>query len=693
MDQQRLLFEYSPALILVCLALGFAYAYVLYNAKQSWGKTTNRILFLFRAILVFFLAFLLIGPILKLTLNDYEKPTLLFLVDNSTSVSEGIDSLQLRGIEKQVDEAAQKIRSQGYDVQITTLGEFDGEEIQFTELTSDLNGVTREKIGQYEGKNLAGLVVISDGIYNAGSSPLYSPLRVPVYTVGLGDTTERVDIALRNIYYNKIAYQGNQFPIRAEVLISGLNSQDIVASVYKSGKLIARERKNSADKTILDFDFQLEATEKGLQRIDISIEPIAIERNKKNNYASAFIDVVEGKKKILLIAPAPHPDIKALRAVVEKNANYEFKVHIPGINEASAEELRPENIDLAIFQQAMDYTGKSLPLFQALGESNSGIFLMLGNRSNIRQLNANGVQLSFENPGQWDAITPILNPGYKDFGFSDQINNLFSRYPPINVPFGKFSYPADASVMLYQRIGRVNTDRPLLYTTMNDQQKMAVLLGDGIWRWRLDEYAETQKTDAFDEVFSKLIQYLSTHEDKRKFRCFPSQNEFTTSEAVVFESQVYNELFEQVYGQKIEIELTDENGVTNSHSYVTSPGGSRYRIGGLQEGVYKYNASTELNGSVAKVYGEFLVVEQNIESQNLTADFNLLRKWSANTGGKFYQVQDLDQLSNDFSQIKAQSRIHSEESFNPLINLKIVFFFLLALISVEWFARKYLGGY
>jgi hypothetical protein len=247
--------------------------------------------------------------------------------------------------------------------------------------------------------------------------------------------------------------------------------------------------------------------------------------------------------------------------------------------------------------------------------------------------------------------------------------------------------------MLYQRIGRVNTERPLLYTTLNDTQKIAVVLGDGIWRWRLDEYAETQKTDGFDEVFSKLIQYLCTREDRRKFRCFPSQNEFTTSEAVIFESQVYNELFEQVYGQKIEITLTDEKGTAYQHSYVTSPGGSRYRIGGLQEGVYKYIASTELNGSLAKVAGEFLVVEQNIESQNLTADFNLLRKWSANTGGKFYKVQDLDQLSSDFSKVKAQSRIHSEESFNPLINLKIVFFFLLALISVEWFARKYLGGY
>ena len=222
---------------------------------------------------------------------------------------------------------------------------------------------------------------------------------------------------------------------------------------------------------------------------------------------------------------------------------------------------------------------------------------------------------------------------------------------------------------------------------------MAVLTGDGVWRWRLDEYAETQKTEGFDDVFSKLIQYLSTREDKRKFRSFPLQNEFTASESVIFESQVYNELFEQVFGQKVDIELVNEKGEKLQYSYITSPANSRYRIGGLTEGVYTYNSSTDINGVKQSVKGEFLVAEQNIESQNLTADFNLLRQWSANTGGNFYPVSDLEKLETDFATVEAQSLIHSEESFNPLINLKLVFFFLLALITVEWFARKYMGGY
>ncbi len=692
MDQHRLLFEYSPAFVLVCLGLGLGYAYLLYQPRQPWGKYTTRILFGMRTILVSFLAFLLIGPILKLSLNQFEKPSIAFLIDNSTSVWEVVDSLQWNEFYIQLQENIENLESNGYNVTVNTL-DSEAVQIQFAQPTSDLNNAVRNLTASYEGKNLAGVVVLSDGIYNSGNSPLYSSSRTPVYTVGIGDTTERIDIVLRNVLYNKIAYEGNQFPLRAEVLTRGIDDQDVTVSVYKKGKLLARDRKNTGERSIVAFDFQIDASEKGLQRIDLAVEPLNQEQNKKNNYASVFVEVIEGKKKILMVAPAPHPDIKTFRSVVEKNANYEFIVYIPGVKDVPQESLRPENIDLAIFHQAVDYSRKTQGLFNLLMESGTAMLVTLGERSNLRQLASQGIPVTFESPGQWDAVSPVINSDFKDFGFSENLNNVFSRYPPVTVPFGKFSYPANGNILLYQRIGRVSTDRPLMLTTNQDDRKMGIMLGEGLWRWRLDEYAETQKTDAFDEVFSKLIQYLSTREDKRKFRFFPLQNEFAASEPVVFESQVYNELFEQVYGNKIEIVLSNEVGENLQYGYITSPGSSRYRIGGLQEGIYRYRASTALNNAVESVSGEFLITRQNIESQNLTADFELLRKWAENTGGKFYQSENLSQLTQDFSQLEAKSLIHTEESFNPLINLKLVFFFLLALISAEWFTRKYLGGY
>ncbi|MBN8577005.1 MAG: VWA domain-containing protein [Cytophagales bacterium] len=691
---QRLLFESSPLFIFLCAGVALGYAYLLYKARTPWSKAVNRILFALRTILVFFLAVLLLGPVLRLITNHYEKPTWVYLVDTSSSVAEVLDSTSRGSLVRTVNTSRKALEELGYESRLFDLA---GNEISsplFNAPTSDLNTGIVQVINQFEGRNLAGITLVSDGIYNSGTSPVYAPVHVPVYTLGVGDTTLRVDVVLKNVAFNKVAYEGNKFPVRAQVVLQGIGPQPITVSVLKEGKVIATQNKEPHDKAFLDFDFQLDANQKGIQRYDVTVKSVAGETNVRNNATSIFIEVVEGKKKIVLIAPAPHPDIKALKSVVEKNANYEFILHIPGVTEAKPDLLKPGAAELFIFHQAIDLGGKTLPLFQTLYRSNASVLLMIGSNTNLRQLAANQVPLQFESAGgQWDEVTPVVNAQFREFGFADNTNGIFARYPPAQVPFGKFTWPINASVLLQQRIGSIATDRPMLFTWPDNNRKIAVLVGEGIWRWRLNEFADTGHTLAFDELFSKLVQYLSTLEDKRRFRSFPLQNEFSDAEPVVIESQVYNELFELVYGNTVKLEVRNEQGQISKYSYVLSPGGARYRLAGLKEGVYRFTASTQINEKSEIVNGQFLVRAQNVETQNLTADFSLLRTLAQQTGGRFYQTSQAAQLSTDLQQVKTASLIHTEETFNQLINLKWVFFLLLALISVEWFMRKYLGGY
>jgi len=690
---QRLIFEHAPYYILICLAAGVGYAYVLYTSRYTWSKRVNQLLFAIRSIVVFFLAFLLLGPIIKLITNEYERPTWLFLVDTSSSVGEVIDSVGQWKLTNELIATRNTIQAAGYDVKWKDLYGNEITLMKATEPSSDINKGIQNVIHEFEGKNLAGIVLVSDGIYNSGTSPLYSPVRIPVYTVGLGDSTERIDLILKNVAFNKVAYQGNKFPLKAQVVVQGIENQEVSVSVLKDNKVVSSQQKNSGTKSLLDVDLQLDANEKGIQRYDIFVKPLEQEINRRNNAMSIFIEVVDGKKKIVLIAPAPHPDIKALKSVVEKNSNYEFIVHIPGVANADAEYLKPGIAELIIFHEAIDHAGKTTSLYSSLSKGSSSILLMIGSQSNIRQLASFQIPIQFDYRGQWDEVTPLVNPEFLFYSLSENSNGVFAGYPPVQVPFGKFVYPPKAHVQLFQRIGSVVTDRPLLFSWEENNKKMAALIGEGIWRWRLNEFADNGNTEMFDELFSKLIQYLSTQEDRRKFRSYPLQNEFSESEAVVIESQVYNDLFELVYGNTIQLEVRDEKGVITRYSYSTSPGSARYRIGGLKEGVYRFKASTKLNEQIEEVNGQFLVKAQNQETQSLTADFGLLRKLSVETAGKFYKADQLSLLANDIERMKAASLIHSEETFNQLINLKWVFFLLLTLISVEWFLRKYLGAY
>jgi len=379
--------------------------------------------------------------------------------------------------------------------------------------------------------------------------------------------------------------------------------------------------------------------------------------------------------------------------MVEKNPNYEFVLHIPGLSKTDPALLKPGAAELAIFHQAFDQEMKTTALFSLLNNGKSSVLLVIGNKTNLRLLQSNGILLNFINQTQKDEATPIVNSSFHDFEFSENSNGIFSRYPPVQVPFGKFSYPSNAQVLLNQRIGSVATDRPMLLSWEDNGRKVAAFIGDGLWKWRLDEFATSEKTEIFDETFSKLIQYLSTADDKRKFRFFPIQNEFTDSSPVIFEGQVYNDLFEKIYGNKIDLKLTDEKGKTSTYNYTLSPGGERYRVGGLKEGAYRFTATTEINAKIEIASGQFLVKEQNIELLNVVADFGLLRKLSKATDGTFYPFNKWSQLIGDFKKMEPKKLIHSEESFNPLIHVKWFFFLLLLLVSTEWFSRKYLGSY
>jgi hypothetical protein len=687
---QRLIFESSPAFILLCILLGLTYAYLLYRSKHTWSKRINQSLFALRTVVVALVSFLLIGPVLKLTKNIFEKPALVFLIDNSTSLRKNIDSLKLQ---TELNEATKQLRAQGYEIVWKDLSGQELDKIKFDNNSSDLNGALRNVASDYEGKNLAGIVVLTDGIYNSGTSPLYTPWHIPITTIGIGDTIEHADLILKNVAYNKIAYQGNRFPVRAEVAIQNMPNQEVTVSIFKNGSLLNQQRKNTDKKSFLQFDFLADAKDKGIQRWDILIEPSTLETNFRNNRGSIFVEIVEGRKKILVIAPSPHPDIKALRSIVEKNPNYEFVLHIPGVSKTDQALLQPGAEELVIFHQAFDQETKMTALFSQFNKGKSSALLIIGNKTNLRLLQANGIPLNFTNPTQKDEATPIVNSSFHDFEFSENSNGVFSRYPPVQVPFGKFSYPPNAQVLLYQRIGSVATDRPMLLSWEDNGRKIAAFIGDGLWKWRLDEFATTEKTEIFDATFSKLIQYLSTVEDKRKFRFFPIQNEFTDSSPAIFEGQVYNDLFEKIYGNKIDLKLIDEKGKSSTYNYTLSPGGERYRVGGLKEGAYRFVATTEINTKKETVSGQFSIKEQNIEHLNTVADFGLLRKLSKETGGTFYPSDKWNQLVRAFKKAEPKQLIHSEESFNPFIHVKWFFFLLLFLISMEWFSRKYLGSY
>ncbi len=690
----QLLFEYSPWFIILCVAVGIFYAFVLYSTKGPWNKLTRSFLAIIRFFSVTLLCFLLLGPFVKQLFNSTENPTFIFALDNSRSITQFTDTSLFRSQLRQLQQIADQMDEKGYEVVLKTITGFNLssiEDFDNSNKSTNLNQVLKSIQSDYEGKNVGGVLLVSDGIYNQGLSPTFSPYNFKIHTLGLGDSIPREDIKLRSVYYNKIAYQGNRFPIVAEIINSGFSDREVIVRILKDGKELERsDVRFSGENQLKSLSFTIEAESNGIQHYRIEVMPLEGESVFTNNYKDAYIDVIEGKEKILLVGLAPHPDIKAIASTIEHNKNYELKIHIPGI-----EEFVEDKYDLVIFHQAFDRFNRNNQMIKRFMDSETPIWFIAGNQSNINSFNQlNGLVKITLTSNNKDWVRPAHNRGFSRFKMnSEDYLSTLTDYPPVVVPFGKTELIQGGEVLLYQQVGSIVTNKPLLAVHESGGKKIAVMVGEGFWQWRTMEFAKNDGHETFDEMVLKLIQFLSAKEDKRKFRVYPNRNEFSDSEDVIFETEVYNDIYESVYGNEIQLTITNEEGTQSNFSYTTSSANNQYRINGLTQGVYQFAASTLLNNQAEKSSGEFSVSELQIESLDLTANHEVLRKLSRDSGGEFYLPSEIEAMGETLLSEEPRGIIYTSETFLPLINLKWIFFILLSLLSAEWFTRKYSGGY
>lgn len=696
MQKSQLFFEVSPWLVLPCLLLGAAYAYFLYQKKGPWSKKTNYLLAFLRFSLVAFLSVLLLAPLIALVKNTFVPPLYVVAIDNSQSVENVQTPTELLD---QIPALDQKLAGQNHEIVFRS---FDNKSLRSLETLrfdfpyTDIQSFLQSIVSDYEGRNLAGVIFISDGIYNRGISPEYTTFNVPIYAIGLGDTLPQTDINLKNLYYNKVAYEGNKFPIVAEIQHYGFSEEEATVSVLKDGKTISSQNiKLGNEGEIQQIEFLIEAERRGIQHYKVKLDSLPGEFTISNNEQQAFIDIIEGREKVLLAAAVPHPDVKAIHAALQENINYETSLYIPGINEAPLTATDLLQYDVLILHQIPfgenSVGGNALDL---LLEAQLPKWFILGNQSNIDRFNRSNGTLEIRASGnEKDQVFPSFSPSFQLFKTDEALHDALASFPVVAVPFGSYNLSPETAVLFLQKVGQVVTEKPLFLFGKQDNLKQAVLAGEGLWKWRMQEYARHNNAKKFDELISKTVQYLSAKEDKRRFKVYPIQNEFTDTEPVIFETEVYNSLFEPIYDQAIQLQISNSAGERTSYSYTTTPSNTTFHVSGLPEGVYRYRAESTLDGDKVSSEGEFSIAKLELESLSLTANHNLLRKVARNSGGNFYLPDQFNELIQYLQDKETQSIIFSEEEYLPVINLPWLLVLLIALVALEWFLRKYNGSY
>lgn len=680
--------------VLLCLIVGALYAWFLYTKKAPWNKTINYTLAFFRFALVTIICLLFLDWIINRSSSAVEKPVVVMAIDNSQSIPMNSDSATIKKAISRLKKLKSDLEASGKDVYIQSFDHINDQldSIRFNTPETNLSKLLKQVSDNFEGRNLSGITLLSDGIYNRGISPEYSDFNTPVFAIGLGDTSSKKDIKIKSLGLNKIAYKDNIFPIRAEILNNGYAGQKSKVHLLKGGKTLdTKEITFTDDFEIQEIDFQTSSSSTGIQHYVVKVEPLTKEFTTDNNIKHAYIEVLDGKEEILCVALTPHPDIKALKSAIEQNANIHFNTHII----SRGDELKnDQNYDLIIFHQVPNKLNKGNDLLNKYLNDKKPALFIAGNQSNLKRLNQLNTCVEINQKGnQTDDVSPYFTKGFDLFTYDQELKNRLPKFPPLQVPFGDYKIKPGGNVVLNQKIGSVATQKPVLVINTENEIKRGILCGEGIWRWRLDEYRSHENTTAFDQLIQKTIQTLSAKNDKRKFRLYTTDNEYSEHDEVIFVAETYNDIYENIYDQEIRIKITNENGESQQHKFVTSEINSRYKLKGLKEGIYKYSASTKISGKTLYSTGEFVVKKIRLESSDLQANHTLLREIARKSSGQFIYPDNIPSLIEYFNSDKVAGVVHTDTTRDALINEKWIFFVLLLLATLEWGLRKNKGGY
>lgn len=687
-----IILEASWWYVLLCLLIAFIITGILYykngtdmSKRLLWGLSMLR----FTA--VFLIASLLLSPILKSTKERVEMPIIVVAHDNSKSVALGKDSLFVkRELNKRLDEMKKSLEEVAMIEEYTFGSEVkQSNVIDFKEKKSDYASLISEVKDIYYNRNIAAVVVVGDGISNAGNNPLYVSDDLPfsIHSIALGDTIIKRDVSISKVTSNDITYKGNKFPLEVIIESKLLKGKKGDIRISNNGKILeTRGIAIDADDYYSVQTFNIDAANVGIQRYDISVTTFEEEQNISNNHRVVYINVLEEKQNIAIIASTVHPDVGALNRSLSSNINYAVETFIGTTN------VDLDKFDAVILHQIPDKKGLFNGIINKIKGKDIPTLVIIGSNTSLIDLNKMGIGINIASRGSLNESLPVFNTLFSAFKVREETQKLIAMFPPLMSPLGNYNIDKKAIIMINQRIGSYATDMPMFMFSEGAESRYGIITGENIWRWRLFCYDKMENFEAFDELMSKTVQYLVTINDKSKFRIKCEKN-ISIDNDMFFTGELYNDNYELINDVEVFLNLKDDNdGEYNYTMNSTSNGNYTLNVGKLASGVYKYKAKCDVGNKKHEVNGEFIVSNIDLETVNTVANHKLLSRLAEKYNGIVVYPDDINHL---VEHIKKQSDLkpvsYTSISYDYITDKWWILVLIITLLSTEWFLRKW-GG-
>ena len=695
-----LLTQYPLWLAVFAVLLGVGYALFLYyrNDNVAFEKRSRIIMASLRGVAMALLAFLLLAPMLKMIRKQTDKPVIIFSIDNSESIAAGKDAgYYTSDYPKQLQKVINELAKQ-YDVDAYLVGDenqlTDNKNVtpDFSDKSTNLSALFDDISLLYANRNVGAVVMLSDGIYNIGSNPYYAAQKVgfPVYTVGLGSDEQATDLLIADIIHNKEVLKGNRAPVEVKVQAGKLAGKTAKLTVSdEKGEIFSKTLQISGNQYFETVSFLVDAQQTGLKKLKVDLEELDGEVTYKNNHAQFFIRVIESKDKVAIVYDAPHPDVAAIRSALELSDNYDVVVK-------SVDEFKddPSGFGLIVLHQLPSQKHPASALLSQIRKSGVSSLYIIGTQTDLNAFNGlnTGLQIT-QSKNMTNNATAAFNSNFMLFSFSEEAQQLLPTLPPLQSPFGSYKASVSANTFMTQRISGVETKYPLILFNDVNGAKTGVISGTGLWSWKVYDYVNTQNHDAFNEIVNKTALFLVAKNDRSPFRVRHNAV-FAENAPVEFSAELHNESGELLNTPDVKLTIKGSGDTTYDAQFSKQNNAYYLNMGELPVGTYTWTAKTQLGNKSYEKSGSFSVQEIFVETANLVADFDLLKSVAQTSGGKFFARNELE---NVVKEIKANDNIKPvasyQKKYSMLLNSPWYLAAIVLLLGIEWFLRKWHGGF
>ena len=586
----------------------------------------------------------------------------------------------------------------------------------------------RQLDDEMRGVPVAGIVMLTDGAHNTAGDPremarLMGLRGVPIFTVGLGDTSPPNDYEVVRVQAPRKVRQNATVEVFATVRCTGFKGPFQVRLVKDDKILDLREVTPKLGSEIQRVELTFFPEQKLAQRYAVEIHPGADEKITENNRREFLVEVFDDRLPVLYIEGSPRQEYRFIRRALSRDNEFRIVSILRtgggryliqgGDDDPELKKGYPKTrkhlfkYEAVIFGdiEAGYFTPEQLKITEEFVSKRGGGFLMLGGVNSFNLGKYHGTPIEKMLPVALErgsvaysadefpirvtedegARHPILHQ------VDDPVANrhIWNKTPPLMGSNVVRKAKAGASVLA---VNARNKNIVLAVQPYGAGRSAAFTTG-GSWYWRMTRPIENELQEKF---WKQLIRWVAVG-SRAKLTVETDKGIYGKEEPVFVRSSVLGPTLEPVNDASVTARVTDPFGNVEDVSldWILSREG-------VYQGRYVPSAKGDYAVEVSAAFGEneplkgttsFSVGIPFAEFNKIGQRARLLQELSAASGGAYFdEAGAVEGLPKAFRQALRRTREASVTVENrDLWDMPVIFGVLVVALAFEWWLRRRQG--